>query len=61
MMETSARVFKEISSGERDQLDQKKKKAKMNDNLQYTIVGDQRSNRLANHGDVQAYGCKKIS
>jgi hypothetical protein len=39
MMETSARVFKEISSEEMDQLDQKMKKAKMNDNLQYTIVG----------------------
>lgn len=25
------------------------------------LQGGQRSNRLANHGNMQAYGCKKIS
>jgi len=54
-METSARVFKEFSSEERDKLDRKKKRAKMNGNLQYTIIGGQRSNCLANHGNMQAY------
>lgn len=38
-METSARIFKEISFEEMDKLGQKKKKAKMNGNLQYTIIG----------------------
>jgi len=46
MMETSARVFEEISPEEKDQLDRKKKKAKMNDN---------------SHRNMQARECRQIS